>query len=79
MVITPAKTGNDNNNNHAVTKIDQANSGTLCRVMPGARIFRNVVIILIDPKIELAPDTWMAKIAKSTARDTATSLADNGG
>ena len=50
---------------HAVTKIDHANSGTLNSVMPGARMFRKVVIMLIAPRIELAPETWTAKIARS--------------
>jgi hypothetical protein len=30
IVIPPANTGNDNNNNTAVTKIAQPNNGTLC-------------------------------------------------
>ena len=42
---------------HAVMKIDQAKSGTLNSVMPGARMLRKVVIMLIAPKIELAPET----------------------
>ena len=33
----------------AVTKIDQPNSGTLCSVIPGVRMFRKVVIMLIAP------------------------------
>ena len=40
----------------AVMKIDQANNGTLCIVMPGARMFRKVVIMLIAPRIDEAPD-----------------------
>jgi hypothetical protein len=46
---------------------DHANSGTLNRVMPGARMFRKVVMMLIAPRIDDAPDTWTAKIAKSIA------------
>ena len=49
----------------AVTMIDQANSGTLCSVMPGARMFRKVVIMLIAPRIDEAPERWTAKIARS--------------
>ena len=37
----------------------------MCSVIPGARILRKVVIILIALKIEDAPDKWIAKIAKS--------------
>ena len=40
----PANTGNDNNNRIAVTKIAQQNSGNLCSVIPGARMFKIVVM-----------------------------------
>ncbi len=33
--------------------------------MPGARMFRMVVMMLIEPMIELAPMMWTAKIARS--------------
>jgi len=66
MVIAPAKTGKDNNNNTAVTKIDQTNNGILCIVMPGARIFKIVVIKFAAPKIDEAPAKCNLKIAKST-------------
>ena len=56
-MIAPAKTGRASKINHAVTKIDHANKGTLNKVMPGARMLRNVVIMLIAPKIEDAPET----------------------
>ena len=56
MVMAPARTGSASRISHEVTKIDQANSGTLCSVMPGARMFRKVVIMLIAPRIEDAPD-----------------------
>jgi hypothetical protein len=36
-------------------------------LIPGARMFRIVVIKLIAPKIEEAPDKCKLKIAKSTA------------
>ena len=77
MVIAPAKTGRDKRINQLVTKIDHANSGTLNRVMPGARMFRNVVIILIAPRIEDAPETWTAKIARSI--DMPPSFTESGG
>jgi hypothetical protein len=66
MVIAPAKTGKDNNNKTAVTKIDQTNKGILCSVIPGARIFKIVVIKLAAPRIDDAPAKCNLKIAKST-------------
>ena len=56
IVIAPAKTGNDNNNKNAVTNMDQANKGILCKVIPGALILRIVVIKFIAPKIDDAPN-----------------------
>ncbi len=67
MVMAPARTGSASRISQAVTKIDQANNGTLCMVMPGARMFRKVVIMLIAPRIDEAPDKWTAKIARSMA------------
>ena len=55
MVIAPARTGSDNNNKIAVTKIDQTNNGILCILIPGARMLRMVVMKLAAPKIDLAP------------------------
>jgi hypothetical protein len=66
IVIAPANTGKDNNNKKEVIKIDQANNGILCIVIPGALILKIVVMKLIDPKIEAAPDKCKLKIAKST-------------
>jgi hypothetical protein len=77
MVIAPARTGKANKINQAVTKIDHENNGTLNKVIPGARIFRNVVIIFMAPRIEDAPDTCTANIARSM--DIPLSLTDNGG
>ena len=77
MVIAPAKTGKDNRINQEVTKIDHENNGTLNNVMPGARMFRNVVIMLIAPRMDEAPETWTAKIARSI--DMPPSRTDNGG
>jgi hypothetical protein len=55
IVIAPAKTGNDNKSKIAVIKMDQTNNGILCIVIPGARIFKIVVMKLAAPKIEEAP------------------------
>ena len=57
MVIAPANTGSDNNNKNAVTNIDQANNGILCKVIPGVLIFKIVVIKFTAPKIDDAPAT----------------------
>ena len=77
MVIAPARTGRDSRISQAVTKIDHENSGTLKSVMPGARMLRKVVIMLIAPRIEDAPDTCTAKIARSI--DMPPSFTDSGG
>ena len=77
MVIAPAKTGRAKRISHEVTKIDQENSGTLNKVMPGVRIFRKVVIMLIAPRIEDAPERWTAKMAKSI--DMPPSFTESGG
>jgi hypothetical protein len=67
IVIAPAKTGNDNNNKIAVINTAQTNKGILCIVIPGALIFKIVVIKLLAPKIEEIPAKWRLKIAKSIA------------
>jgi hypothetical protein len=67
IVIAPANTGKDNNNNIAVTNTAQQNNGILCIVIPGALMFIIVVIKFAAPKIELIPAKCNEKIAKSTA------------
>ena len=64
--MAPPKTGSDNNSKKDVIRIDQTYNGNLCIVKPGERILNIVVIKLIDPKIEDAPDKCKLKIAKST-------------
>jgi hypothetical protein len=66
IVIAPASTGKDSNNNIAVTKIAQTNNGNLCNVCPGALIFNTVVMKFIAPKREDTPAKCKLKIAKST-------------
>ena len=56
MVTAPASTGNENRSMKAVTSMAQANSGILCRVMPGARMLKMVVMKLIAPRIDEMPD-----------------------
>src|ERR1700681_2151577 len=67
MVIAPASTGSASSSRNTVTRIDQTNSGILCKVMPGARILKIVVMKLMAPRIEEAPARWIDRIAKSTA------------
>jgi len=55
-VIAPANTGKDNSNKKAVIKTAHTNKGNLCMVNPGALILKIVVIKLMAPKIEEAPD-----------------------
>jgi hypothetical protein len=66
IVIPPAKTGNESNNKTAVIKTAHTNRGNLCKVIPGALIFKIVVIKFEAPKIELIPAKCRLKIAKST-------------
>jgi hypothetical protein len=66
IVIHPPKTGNDNSNKKAVMNTAQANKGTRCAAIPGARIFIIVTIKLIAPRIDEAPATCKLKIDKST-------------
>jgi len=75
--MAPASTGRLRRISQAVTKIDQGKSGTLCSVMPGVRMLRKVVIMLIAPRIELAPERCTAKIARSIAMPD--SVVESGG
>jgi len=66
IVIAPANTGKDNNNNTAVIKTAQTNKGILWKVIPGKRMLQIVVIKLAAPKIDEIPAKCKLKIAKST-------------
>ena len=46
---------------------DQANSGILCSVMPGARMLKIVVMKLMAPRIDEAPAMCSDRIARSMA------------
>ena len=65
--MAPARTGSDSSSRNTVTRIDQTNSGILCRVMPGARMLKMVVMKLMAPRIEEAPAICSEKIARSIA------------
>lgn len=67
MVMAPARTGSDSSSRKAVISTDQTNSGMRCRVMPGARILKIVVMKLIAPRIDEAPARWSDRIARSMA------------
>ena len=59
------ETNFESNKRKAVIKIDQAKSGILCIVIPGARMLNIVVIKFIAPKIEEAPARCIDNIAIS--------------
>jgi hypothetical protein len=66
IVIAPANTGKESNNNTAVTTTDHPNNVVLCNFIPGDLIFNIVVIKFIAPNKELTPDKCKPNIAKST-------------
>jgi len=66
IVIAPAKTGKDNNNNTAVIITAHPNKASLCNLIPGVLIFIIVVMKFIAPNKLLTPDRCKANIAKST-------------
>ena len=70
---------NDIINNIAVINIAHTNKGNLCQYIPEALILTIVVIIFIDPNIELIPAICKLIITKSTAPDVCPILLDKGG
>jgi hypothetical protein len=79
MVIPPASTGRDSNNNTVVISTLQTNKGTLLHLIPSVRMFTIVVIKLILPKIEDTPARCRLKIVKSTLTLLWAILDDKGG
>lgn len=77
--MAPANTGKDITNKNAVRNTDQTNKGILSIPIPGALIFKIVVIKLIAPKMEEAPDKCRLKIAKSTEGPECACTLLNGG
>ena len=67
MVTAPANTGITRISRYAVISHVHTNSGILSSVMPGARRFMIVTMMLIDPMIDEAPARWIAKIASGSA------------
>lgn len=79
IVIAPANTGNESKSKNAVTNTAHTNNGNLCINIPGARMLKIVTIKLIAPKIELVPDKWKLKIAKSTDGPECACIEESGG
>jgi len=77
--MAPANTGNESKSKIDVIKTDNTNKGSLYIVIPGKRIFKIVVIKLIEPKIDPAPAKCKLKIAKSTEGPECAKALDNGG
>lgn len=66
IVIPPASTGRERRRRMAVTTRDQTYKGIRSAEQPLGRIFRAVVIKLIEPKIDDTPAKCREKIARST-------------
>lgn len=65
-MIPPARTGSERRRRIAVTTKDHTYSGIRSAEQPLARMFRVVVIKLIEPRIEDTPARCKEKIARST-------------
>lgn len=66
IVIAPARTGRERSRRTVVRKIDHTNNGIRSIVIPGARIFRMVVINFMEAIMDEAPARWSENIARST-------------
>ena len=66
IVMAAASTGRLSNSKKLVIRTLQANKGTLCICIPGARILKIVVMKLIEPNKLLSPEMCSEKIARST-------------
>lgn len=64
--MPPARTGRERRRRIVVTTIDQANRGIRSAGQPFGRMFRAVVIKLIEPRMEEIPARWREKMARST-------------
>lgn len=79
IVIPPANTGSESSSSIAVIKIAHTNSGILWNVIPGALMFKIVVMKFIAPKIDEIPAKCKLKMAKSTDPPEWNSILDSGG
>jgi len=66
IVIAPANTGSESNNNTAVITTAHPNKDSLCNLIPGVLMFTTVVIKFIAPSKLLTPAKCKANIARST-------------
>jgi len=66
MVMPPARTGKERSRRIAVITTDQTNRGIRSAEHPFGRMFRAVVIKLIEPRIDETPARWREKMARST-------------
>ena len=65
MVTAPANTGIIAISKKAVINQVHTKTGIFINVIPGARKFRIVAMILIDPIMDEIPIIWIEKIIKS--------------
>src|SRR5690606_42012150 len=65
MVIAPARTGITAISRYAVISQVQQNMGIFISVMPGARMFSTVTMMLMAPMMDEAPRMCTAKMLKS--------------
>lgn len=79
IVMAPARTGRDSRRRIVVTISDHTNSGMRSAEQPLGRIFRAVVIKLIDPRIEDTPARCKEKMARSTEGPLWDVAPDSGG
>lgn len=79
IVIPPARTGRESRSRIVVKTTAHTNRGIRSGVIPLGRIFRTVVMKLIEPKIEETPARCKEKIARSTDGPLWEILADKGG
>ena len=79
IVIAPAKTGNLSTSKKIVTKTDHKNKLTRSILKITVRKLNIVTIKLIEPKIELIPAKWRAKITKSILEEEDPSREERGG
>ena len=76
MVTAPARTGIMAINKKAVTNQVQQNIGNFIIVIPGARMFKMVAMMLMEPMIDEIPIMCTEKIIKSVLGGAY--LVDNG-
>ena len=66
IVMAPARTGRERRRRTVVMTTAQTNSGVRSGFMPSIRIFKTVLIKLMEPRMEEAPAKWREKMARST-------------